>query len=351
MPTLLPKDDAVESVFSMGFLDYFESGTFSDITLVTSDGKEYRAHRLLLAFSSKYFHEILLPLPAHTLTLPLDLGDPNDVFPQVLEYIYSGNIVINADNSIPLLAFADKLDMSELKTRTGQYIAATIRRENCISMLKRAFEFDAKEVMDKCTTVIARNFCFLHADFSFLPPAIYLKILQHDDLAVKNELDLFVGLQAYLSVHKDLSPDQISEMVRCIRFVHFTMEQMSQHAIGNPIVPPELVIEALAAKVSRLENPLQSSSQPPVIPRLRERKRYGLTFEYSDKSGVGPNGNGVISWIATNCGTTEYQNPILRGDIKITVSSIDKGDPNQLLGSEAMEFWYCLLDHTHTLIL
>ena len=342
-PALIKEEEAVENVFSLGFLDFFENGIFSDISLMTSDGKEYRAHRLLLAFSSKYFHEILLKLPMGTPTLKLDFGDPNDVFPQVLGYMYSGTAVINADNSIPLLAFADKLDMSDLKTRTGQYIAATIRRENCISMLKRAFEFDAKEVIDKCTTVIARNFCFLHADFSFLPPAMYLKILQHEDLAVKNELDLFLGLDAYIRAHPDLPPAQIAEMVRCIRFVHFTMEQMNQYAIGNPIVPPDLVIEALAAKVSRLENPQVPSAGHPLIPRLRERKRYGLTFEYSDKNGVGPFGNGVISWIATSCGTAEYQNPILKGEVKITVSSIDKGDPNQLLGAEALEFWFAFI--------
>ena len=332
-------DTIEDNDISKGFLDYFHSGKFSDLTLVAGDGRKYRVHRLIIAYSSEYFHNLLLQKEFKMMQeLQLDISDPHDVFAEVLNYMYQGEVVINSDNSIPLLALADKLEMKDLKTRTSQYIAANIRRENCISMFKRAFEFDAKEVIDKCTAVIARNFCFLHADFTFLPSSIYLKILQHDDLAVKNECDLFKGLQEYVLSHKDLPKEHVEEMVRQIRFVHFSMEQMHEFVFGNPIVPPDMIIEALAAKVERLEQ--GDSKDVKENPRLRERKRYGLTFEYSSKTnGVGVNGNGVITWIATNCGTTGWENPTIGKKVRITVSSEEKGDPSVLLDSEEAELW------------
>ena len=40
---------------------------------------------------------------------------------------------------------------------------------------------------------------------------------------------------------------------------------------------------------------------------------------------MGPNGNGVLSWIGTNCGRGEWENPALKGEVKITASSVGQG--------------------------
>ena len=318
-----------QHVLAEGFLDFYQSEQFSDVTLICKKaGKSYRAHRLILASSSQYFHNLFIE-NNEVSEIHLEVADPNNVFPDVIKYIYSGDVVINSENSIPLLALADKLDLSDLKTQSSRYLAGSIRHENCISMLKRAFEFDAKEVIDKCTNVIARNFCFLHVDFSFLPPHIYLKILQHEDLAVKSEVDLLTDLQSYVHSRKNISEEPISkeildEMVRCIRFVQFSMDQLRAHVIGNSMIPPDVIIESLAAKVTTLEqNTSSSSSSLPPLPTnphlFKKRKQPGLTLGYSEKKGgVGPNGNGVLNWIATNCGITEWQNSSLQAIVKVT---------------------------------
>ena len=325
--------------FLKDFLDYYNSGMFSDVTVIRGDGKQYHVHRLILALGSEYFHRLFLEHSSEK-TIKIEFADPNEVFSDALQYMYSGEVIVTDHNSIPLLALADKLEMSDLKTQTSRYIASRIRRENCIEMLERAFEFDAKEVITKCTNVIARHFCFLHVDFSFLPPEIYLQILQHEDLAVKNEVDLLQGLESYIREKKEISPAIVTEMVRSIRFIHFTMEQMNKYVIGNPLIPPEIVIEALAQKVTKLVQPGCLELQQPLSPRHRERKRYGLMLEYVErKNGVGPNGNGVLAWIATNGGGSQWTNPAINGDVKITASSVDKGDPSQLLAPEPSELW------------
>lgn len=59
---LLPKISLVFDLIgiSLGFLDFFYSSKFSDVTLVMPSGTEYKAHKLILAYSSLYFYELFI---------------------------------------------------------------------------------------------------------------------------------------------------------------------------------------------------------------------------------------------------------------------------------------------------
>jgi len=63
--------------------------------------------------------------------------------------MYSGIIDITPDNSIPILALADLLMISDLKTLASQYIAANIQRHNALSMLEKAMKFNSESIIDK----------------------------------------------------------------------------------------------------------------------------------------------------------------------------------------------------------
>ena len=253
----------------------------------------------------------------------------------------------------------------------------------------------------------------MHADFSFVPPLIFLEILEHEDLAVQTELDLLLRIEAYLQTRKRHNFDEVllelaERMVRCVRFVHFSMDEMNHYAIKNALIPRDLIIEVLAEKVKQLEggggggeggvggvsssscsSPTLASSTNPTIPppipsspsspplsssscspscassvssssRFRARKQCGLIFDFDEKknNGVGPMGSGVINWIATKYGSQEYQNPTTLGGggggggssgegeggvgvggVRVSVSSVERGDPGVLLGGEVSELW------------
>jgi len=137
-----------------GFSKYQESGDFSDLELVTQHST-YRVHRLVLVYSSEFFASLLTsdwkessqprydahlaPLSymrafigslvaiigvagwlagwlagrlggnddAHRVELKFD--DEDNVFEDVLRFMYSGVITLTEGNSIPMLAMADKV--------------------------------------------------------------------------------------------------------------------------------------------------------------------------------------------------------------------------------------------------
>eukprot|EP00007_Cunea_sp_BSH-02190019_P009022 CAMPEP_0174241140 /NCGR_PEP_ID=MMETSP0417-20130205/21972_1 /TAXON_ID=242541 /ORGANISM="Mayorella sp, Strain BSH-02190019" /LENGTH=828 /DNA_ID=CAMNT_0015320341 /DNA_START=117 /DNA_END=2600 /DNA_ORIENTATION=- len=315
-----------------GFLDFYESGEFSDLELILPTGARYKVHRIILKESSGFFRERLTDLD--TSELHLDLDDERNVFADVLRFMYSNEIVVSSNNSLPLLAMANCLVMDDLKRKTSEYIAANISRVNALDMLQRAFNYKSNEIINTCTSVIAKNFCYIHnADYSFLPPETFLAILQHPQLAVREEHELYRQIERYIDKHPGLSQEHIDGMMRSCRFVFLDNESMEK-VVSNPLVPRDLIIEALMAKVK------PENARDPKNPRLQPRERYGISFVFSKKTqGVGRTGAGVLDWIATQSGTKAWENPHEKQEIHVTASSIEKGSPHHLVDHEPSELW------------
>jgi hypothetical protein len=99
-----------------------------------------------------------------------------------------------------------------------------------------------------------------------------------------------------------------------------------------------LIIEALMAKLKDSENRsdefVSTQGQVPNL-RLEPRVAYGIRFEYSSDF----DNNGILYWIATNGGRAAWQNPHHTKRITVMASSIEKGDPTELVGIVPTELW------------
>lgn len=325
-------------IFRDGFRHFLQSGDYSDLTL-ECEGKEYRVHRLLLAYSSEYFSRLLLSnfQEGRQTYIHLRFPDPAHVFPLVLQFIYQGHVTIAEDNVIPLLAMADHYLVQELQQMCSDFVNQTLSRDNALARLKRAIDFNSEEVVLKCLFITARNFSHASlgkADYTFLPVDIFMLLLHHRYLAVKSEQHLFNTVCTYVEAHRDdLTEEQINELMEAVRFRWLSYEQLEE-AARNALVPRHLLVEALMAILRDQKypdlKPLHEDN-----PRLQERVSYGIEFEY--QSGV--ENNDIFWWIGTNSGTDSWQNPGLCGRIKVAISSIEKGDPTSLFFQDPSEFW------------
>lgn len=255
--------------------------------------------------------------------------------------MYSGIIDITPDNSIPILALANLLMISDLKMLASQYIAANIQRHNALSMLEKAMKFNSESIIDKCLTVIAKNFCYIYdADYCFLPLALFMKIVHHPTLAIKSERALYDIIRNYVAHHREqLDTSQINTLMEAIRFRWLTRTELKE-IVENPLVPRDLLVEALMAKLSDYET-IPSSPTTVVNKRLQKRETYGIAFEWmKEYDGIGGTANrGILCWIATNCGRNEWQNPHFANRVFVQASSIEKGQPMELVSRHPTELW------------
>lgn len=173
-----------KELFKNGFMSFYQSSDFSDVKLVTPD-RNYKCHKIILSFSSEFFRTLLNSnfKESRTSIIELKTKDPRNVFPSILEYMYSGRIHISLENVIPLLEQSDKYLIKDLTSQCKDFITKNIKRNNALQLLIDAIEFDLEEIMNLCLKKIASNFLHMYDyDFSALDPQIFIELLHHDNL-------------------------------------------------------------------------------------------------------------------------------------------------------------------------
>eukprot|EP01112_Ceratiomyxa_fruticulosa_P017491 TRINITY_DN545_c0_g1_i1.p1 TRINITY_DN545_c0_g1~~TRINITY_DN545_c0_g1_i1.p1 ORF type:complete len:536 (-),score=85.54 TRINITY_DN545_c0_g1_i1:62-1669(-) len=249
------ENDVAYSLFAKGFLKYSKNGKFSDVILRCEDGNTYPAHRLILAYSSEFFSRLLLSDFKESTQSLIDLKypDPENVFPLVLSFMYEGRIVITLENVIPLLAMADHYLIKDLRDLCSQFLTHNITRDNALAILRSAMGFHFENIIDKCITVIAKNFPHISdSDYQFMPPTLFLQLLYNPFLVVKNEFALYKLVCSYIEAHQDLDSKQVNDMTGAVRFVFMTFEQLVE-VEENPLVPRAYLIEAFMERLKRFE--------------------------------------------------------------------------------------------------
>jgi hypothetical protein len=329
-----------------GFQNFLSSGEFSDLVLVLkNDPKqepvEYKVHKLILASNSDFFKQLLYNDFRETVSGRVEIGfaDPDGVFNDVLRFLYTGKVNITRHNAVALLASADHYLIESLKSVCLTFINEMIHRDNAFSVLQQAIRYRVSDVMEICVGVVARNFWRIDAthDFSEIPWSVFISVLEHPVLAIKEESTLFKCICKFIADHKGkISPEEITKMFDHVRFPWLSYDELVA-AGENPYVPKEQLTTALLLRLGRHE---QKSSESLDISseRLKPRKTFGVMFDYNEAKGK-QQFHGIMWHIATAKGAEEWRNPHYTKRVCVSASSIEKGDFRELVGLTPSELW------------
>ena len=106
----------------------------SDITLVSRDNIEFKAHRNVLSTASPFFDKLLRSNMKENrkgiVRLEEILGS---VLKDVLEFIYTGTVDVTQENAEELIAAGNYMIMPSLKTISGRFLEREMSSINCIS--------------------------------------------------------------------------------------------------------------------------------------------------------------------------------------------------------------------------
>ena len=156
-----------------------------DVTLVTKDGKEFKAHRNVLSTASPFFCKLLQSDMKENREGIVRFEEISGaVMEDVLEFIYTGSVEVNQENSEDLIAAANYFLIPGLKTVSGRFIERQMSESNCIS----TFYFAE---MYQCDELITNTRKFIHANFASVA-----------------EMDEFLNLEAK-EVERWISSDEI----------------------------------------------------------------------------------------------------------------------------------------------
>lgn len=311
----------------------------SDSSPLFFQGRSFAVHRLILAFSSEVCAQRLKG-SASGARLVLDFPDPDNVMPDILRYMYTGEITITAEKAVPLLTLADKLRITELKAELSEFISKNVRRENAVTLLKKALQFQDERIANRCVTVVAANFAYLYdVTYDYLPYALFAKLVSHKYLNVLREFDLFTHIRRYVVAHPELTEEQRNLLWQQTRYRWLTIDELIE-IMHEGLVPQALLLEATFARLEQHEQGSRGAvgADAESLPdRLQPRPLFPVSIRFRPaEKGITP---GIIDWIGRNAGRREWENPHLSSDVIVSASSLCKGVLQDLVNHQENELW------------
>ncbi|XP_076793346.1 calicin-like isoform X2 [Arvicanthis niloticus] len=184
---------------------------YSDMAL-TVDHHVFFAHRNVLAAVSPLVKSFISSNDMKTTDELYMTIDPNYLSPatvdQLLDYFYSGKVVISEQNVEELLRGAQYFNTPRLRIHCNDFLIKSIRRVNCLRYLFLAELFELKEVSDLAYSGIRDNFHFWASPegsmhFMSCPPVIFGRLLRDENLHVLNEDQALSALISWVYFRKE----------------------------------------------------------------------------------------------------------------------------------------------------
>ncbi|XP_065209097.1 speckle-type POZ protein-like [Planococcus citri] len=136
----------------------FAEDRFKDVT-ISVKGKEYRAHKNILATRSTVFDKMLSIDMLESKKNHIDITDvDHEPFEEMLYYIYTGKVKNLDESAFELLPVADKYDLNELRSMCEEVLLKEISTDNATRILILADTHRAEELKERALRFIKENY-------------------------------------------------------------------------------------------------------------------------------------------------------------------------------------------------
>ena len=211
-----------------------------DVTLVTKDDKEFKAHKNVLSAASPFFFKLLKSDMKENREGIVQFEEISGaVMEDVLQFIYTGSVGVTQENSEDLIAAANYFFIPGLKTVSGRFLERQMSKSNCIS----TFYFAE---MYQCDELIANSRKFIHANFASVAEMDeFLNLeakeverwISSDEISVAVEADVFMIILKWIEQKKSERKASFDQLFRHMRLAFLSRDFL------NDVVTNELVEE------------------------------------------------------------------------------------------------------------
>ena len=162
--------------------------SFCDVTVAVK-GKEFKAHKPVLAAASPFFLSLLESdmRESNEQLIRIELEEATAaVMEEVLKYIYTGNVSVTEESCHNFIVTADYLLLPGLKTAACDFLKKNVTPENCIFSYYFADKYQCQELKEKSHETINSHFCVVMEtdDFVNLDVKQVMEWVSSDDVIV-----------------------------------------------------------------------------------------------------------------------------------------------------------------------
>ena len=213
-----------------------------DVTLVTNDNSDFKAHRNVLSAASPFFCKLLESDMKENREGIIRFEDiSGSIMEDVLEFIYTGTVEITQTNAEELIVAGNYLIIPSLKTASGRFLETEMSNCNCISTFYLAEKYDCVELIHNSRKFIHENFASVGEMDEFLSleakeAAVWIS---SDEIAVKAEADVFKIILKWVEHGKTERKAVFDELFRHVR-LSFLSRDFLEDVVTNELVRENL---------------------------------------------------------------------------------------------------------------
>ena len=210
-----------------------KANNLCDIT-IRAEGQDFPAHRCVLSAASDYFRALFsseLQVKENQSNL-VELNEVKcSVLAEVLLFIYTGEMNIDAENAQDLVMVGDYLIIPSLKTKASQFLEESINASNCIALELFASQYSCESLRLSAIKHKQQHFIAFVKSKDFLS----LGFEQVKDLMCQDELQISEEEEVYEAIITWIKHDLVSrecffpDLLKCLRL--FSMSKYSLRMI------------------------------------------------------------------------------------------------------------------------
>ncbi|KAK4303921.1 hypothetical protein Pmani_024095 [Petrolisthes manimaculis] len=145
----------------------------------------------------------------------------SSTFELILDYTYTGRVLLHSDNIEDVLKASDLLLMTDLKELCIQYLMGRIDVDNCLGILQFAQQFSCPRLVHFAKDIICQHFKHRQIvrteEFRTLSEDRLSELLSWDGVEVRSEVDILGALVYWLNCNMDTNPNVESLVTSCLR--------------------------------------------------------------------------------------------------------------------------------------
>nr|XP_040016514.1 kelch-like protein 29 [Gasterosteus aculeatus aculeatus] len=200
---------------------------FTDLKIIV-EGKEFEVHQNVLASCSLYFKDLVKRSSGETRsgeTLELTMGNIGaDVLEQLLEFVYTGSLVIDSANAKTLLEAANKFQFNTFCKVCVSFLEKQLTAANCLGVLAMAEAMACTELHNMAKAFALQNFPEVAGQEEILSVSKVdlVAYLSNDSLNTKAEELVYETVIKWIKQDPESRVQTLSDLLAVVRlpFIH-----------------------------------------------------------------------------------------------------------------------------------
>ncbi|CAH1730994.1 unnamed protein product [Aphis gossypii] len=240
---------------------------FCDIKLQTDDGTVIYGHKNILASATPYFNAMFSNFGESNKDLVNIKKFDSTILQLLIDYIYTGEIMITQENAQLVLAAADLLQLDYVKQVCVKFLQEQLDPSNCLGIKVFADLHNCVELLSKCEAFIKKHFLEMvkYDEFLYLSSEEVIKLISCNDIAVPFEEKVYECVLKWVKHKLNERKHLLPNLMEHVRLPLISKEYLLENVVDllkNDPKCKDYVIEALHFNLIKSVNP---SSIPETI--------------------------------------------------------------------------------------